>query len=194
MIKIGDKFQIDKDEIEKILFELYLLGYTSKVSNNHDKPKKSTDREKDKTKDDSCDRNFKRVEIRLNELFKAAVEPAWLTLFLIENSRDYHSNKMNTFASTIAKTFEKFASRVKINLDADLQFNAFKIATKHNILLLESITKAYGLLGSIDIFSEYVHDVAERFNFKDKAIFISCLNLHDFFDLEDVSCVNNNNP
>lgn len=146
---------------------------------------------------------FKLVESKLYDIFDRHEEPAWLNLLLIENSKDYHLNKINTHAVMIAKTFEKWClkaatqapnsnesnkiiNKSRINLDLDLQLSAFKVATRHHIILLESIVHAYDLDKINDYLFKNVLIEINKLDYKDKALCITYLMMHDYFDIKEV--------
>lgn len=133
--------------------------------------------------------SYKLVETELHTIFDKCEEPAWLNLLLIENSKDYHTNKINTHAIMISKSFEKwhFKQTVKSKFDFDLQLNALKVATKHHTLLLESIVKSYDLCNveKTKLYDHVIFEI-EKFDYKDKALCISFLAMQDFFDIKTV--------
>jgi hypothetical protein len=98
---------------------------------------------------------------------------------------------MNSHSIMISKSFEKW--RLKQNqkiliVDFDLQINAFKVATKHHTLLLESIVKSYDLdrINKTELYDHVVFEI-EKFDYKDKAMCISFLSMQEFFDIKTVS-------
>ncbi len=188
-IIINDKFKIKIETINKILFDLYLLTLKPLQTTTTTTTKKNVAQQA--TSDNNLNyRSFKLVEQNLYEIFDKCDEPAWLNLLLIEHSKDYHVNKINTHAVMISKSFEKWCfksiNKMKINFNFDLKLNAFKLAIKHHTLLLESIVKSYDLDQIQNELYPYVVKEIERFDYKDKAVCISSLAMQHLFDIKTV--------
>jgi hypothetical protein len=132
---------------------------------------------------------YKKIEAILIEAFKESKHPYWLTLILIENSKDYRSNKYNSLASFIAKSFEKWIKIVRLtqSLDDELRLFAFLVSTRHHLLMIESITNSYNLSTNNEFLVPYLKKKCSTLDHKDKAILISTLELHDHFNFEEVT-------
>jgi hypothetical protein len=136
----------------------------------------------------------KKIEASLFDVFTSSPDPFWLNLFLVENCKDYAVNKYNTLACIIAKLFEKWLSRaasLKLASDYDLteeiRTEAFLIATKYNLLLVDFLSGPYKLSTDNMFLLEFLkHKLKEKIDIKDRAILISKLQMHEHFDLEQV--------
>ncbi|CAF0779065.1 unnamed protein product [Brachionus calyciflorus] len=136
---------------------------------------------------------FKKIETSLFKEFNKSSNPFYLTIFFIENSNDYKANKINSLACLIAKAFDKWISsnaNSDLFLDSkitdELKIDAFIVATKHNLLLLEWFTRAYQLNKNNEALLPYVKFRIKNLDFKDKAILIGSLALHDHFKCEEI--------
>jgi hypothetical protein len=135
----------------------------------------------------------KQIEATLFKEFSSAQDPFWLNLILIENSKDYMVNKYNTLACIIAKLFEKWTSLpanckfcAGYKLTEEIRTEAFLIATKRNLLVLDFVCGPYKLA---DVDNSFLLDflrykLEAKLDFKDKALLISTLQFHEYFDLE----------
>ena len=142
---------------------------------------------------------FKLFKSELCKLFDGCDEPGWLNLLLIENSKDYHTNKINTHAVMIAKSFEKWCfqsstaeaiiiNKTKDKINFDLQLCAFKLATEHHTILLDAIVKSYDL-DQVEVRSKlypHVVEAIQKFDYKDKALCIAFLAMQELFDVKTV--------
>ncbi len=142
---------------------------------------------------------YKRIEQKLFNQFNASKDPYWLNLILIENSKDYHINKYNTLCSHICKSFEKWSllssnsnNENVSKIARDYKFSdhmkiwAFVIATRHNLFLIDSISKSYKLNRDNECLMPYLEKRLLKVEYKDKAVMIAALELQDKFDLEQV--------
>jgi hypothetical protein len=137
---------------------------------------------------------FKSIEEKLFAAFSNFCDPFWANLLLIENSKDYQYNKYYTLACLISKSFEKWVSLPANNQlisnyksTNDLKISAFIIACKHHLLLVDSIAKAYSLTKDNDFLLPYLRVKTKWLDYKDKAILISSIMMHDFFNFEEVN-------
>lgn len=137
---------------------------------------------------------FKKIESSLFKEYSKSSNPFYLNLFFIENSNDFKSNKFTSLACLIAKAFDKWVSQEenydfvkKFHITPDIKIDAFSVATRHNLLLLDWIAKDYQLNHNNEFIIPYLKYKTKDFDFKDKAIIISTLHLHDHFSCEEVS-------
>jgi len=134
---------------------------------------------------------FKKLETELFELFESSPQAYWLNLILIENCRDYPANKYNSIACLIAKSFEKWTSTKKNSQHKDIsdeiKIHAFITTTRHNLLMIDSIVKSYELWQNNQILEPYLKRKVKLLDSKDKAILISSVMMHDYFDFEEVN-------
>ncbi len=94
----------------------------------------------------------------------------------------------------IAKTFEKWTkscekSKLSYNFTDELRIMALVLSSKHHIFMIDYIFETYQLIKDNEILLPYVKHLlnTETFKeFKDKAILISTLHMHDFFETEEV--------
>ena len=137
---------------------------------------------------------YKKIESSLFKEYSKSSNPYYLNLFLIENSTDFKSNKFNSVACLIAKSFDKWVSD-KENLDLikkftisrEIKIDAFSVATRHNLLLLDWIARSYHLNKNNEFILPYLNFRISNLESKDKALIISTLELHDHFSCEEVS-------
>lgn len=134
---------------------------------------------------------YKKIEQSLFEQFASSPDPYNLNLILIENSRDYAVNKYNTLSGLIAKSFERWVSlpaNANLNyfIDDELKIDAFVIASKHNLLIVDYVANAYQLNTNNIVLLPYLNERVKKLDHKDKALLISALMLHDHFDCEQV--------
>ena len=142
---------------------------------------------------------YKKIEHKLFNQFNVSKDPYWLNLILIESAKDYHINKYNTLCLHICKSFEKWTllssnsnnqnvSKIArdYKLSDDMKIWAFVIATRHNLFLIDSISKSYKLNLDNDCLMPYLSRRLLKVDYKDKAVMIAALDLQDKFDLEQV--------
>ncbi len=215
-IKIDTQNVIDKRDLKLFLQELYDLLILTRPKNlpKADQPVEIDNKEKVTTNKVSPKSNknqqnqehflkkdkeniFKSIEEKLFAAFSNFCDPFWANLLLIENSKDYQYNKYYTLACLIAKSFEKWVSlptnnHIVLNykFTNDLKISAFIIACKHHLLLIESIAKAYSLTKDNDFLLPYLRVKTKWLDYKDKAVLISSIMMHDFFNFEEVNRLN----
>jgi hypothetical protein len=172
-----------------------------KIDDNYDRTASSFSTSKKKLTDNGLykkqqELTYKKIEQKLFNQFNVSKDPYWLNLILIENAKDYHINKYNTLCLHICKSFEKWSSLSsncnnenvsKLASDYNMKIWAFVIATRHNLFLIDSISKSYKLNSNNDILMPYLEKRLLKVDFKDKAVMIAALDLQDKFDLEQVN-------
>ena len=186
-------YTIDKHWLRGLLDELYEFLLTNRKKKPY-KPKKGNNKETEEQHMSKKDQEilFRRLETDLFELFDKSTHPFWLNLFFIENSKDYAVNKYYTLSCCIAKLFERWvnANKTRANtfkLSEEIRTEAFLVSCRHNLLLIDYICGLYQL----DIDNQFLLDLAKAristLDFKDKAILIGTLRLHDSFDMEQIT-------
>lgn len=132
---------------------------------------------------------FKSIDAKLSQLFAESPQPYWLNILLIENCKDYATNRYNSLAAIIARSFEVCVQKNKLGskfqLDNNIKLAAFYLSTKHSLLLVDSISKTYELNNKTSnaFLLPFVRErIAKYREIKDKAILINSLMMHDHFD------------
>lgn len=136
---------------------------------------------------------FKKVELSLFSEFKKSLDPYFLNLILIENSNDYRVNKYNSLACLIAKSFEKWTTLAEnlnfvkdYKISDELKIDAFVVASRHNLLLIDYIARTYQLTVNNETLLPYLKHRIKTFDAKDKAVSICSLMMHEHFSSEEV--------
>ena len=141
---------------------------------------------------------YKRLEKSLTETLQTFAQPHWLVLLLVENCRDYKSSKYNSVPCLIVKTFESWlakrpaaaAAMVVVKpgqLDDEIRMAAFELATRHHLILIETVARCYQLTESNGFLVDRLKQKLRLLDYKDKAILIGSLMMHDHFDTEEVT-------
>lgn len=135
---------------------------------------------------------LRKMEKSLFEMFKTSPNPYLLNLLMIETSRDYTVNKYNTLACTIAKSFEKWHSSTKPSssssstIDNETRIDAFVVATKYNLMILDYVVQPYQMTTNNNVLLPFVHYRMKTLDYKDKAVLICSLMMQHHFDCEEV--------
>ena len=80
----------------------------------------------------------------------------------------------------------KLKSRQKIITD-ELKLDAFLVASKFNLMIVDYVAKPYELTNNNEILLPYLNLRLQKLEFKDRAILIGALKMHEYFDCEEVS-------
>lgn len=191
-VELREGYEIDKRWMRGYLDEQHELVLQSRKSAKQKSPSKEEPQIDVKVVQSlskkSQDLLDMKIESTLFKLFDQSPEPFWLNLLLIENCKDFTSNKYNTSACIIAKLFQKWAlKRADHALNEEIRKEAFLIGTKENLLILEYLQKPYKLdsdnLFLLELCKKKVNSFTE---YKDKAIIVATLGFQDHFRIEDI--------
>lgn len=76
------------------------------------------------------------------------------------------------------------------NIDDNLKIDAFLVASKYNLMLVDYLAEPYELTHDNDILLPYLKIRLKKLDYKETAILISSVMMHKHFDCEEVSSIN----
>ena len=203
-MKISAALSIDKRDVKNLALELYnlLISSRSKKENNASQEEQTISGaaaapvavvEDSPLLKKEKELLFKQIEVKLFAAYRTEKDPFWFNLLLIENTRDYPYNKYNSLACLTAKYFENWLSMPSnrqlastYKFTSDLKISAFIVASKHHLLMLDSLFKSYQVYKDNAFLLPFVSQRIKSLDYKDKAILISSVMMHDHFDFEEV--------